>query len=597
MKPLSIEKQMQIKNEIIAIGFLMGAAYFINSGLKLGGLGGEDLQLWSSYKESSFFSFLFSTEYTAFSPLYRLMAWLELFLAGPHVERLLPIHIFCSGLAAYFFYQMSRQISGRWIYGFLSGILFLLFGMCSGQTGSLLGLWEAWGLWLAVGVVFCLHIYLTSRQEKVWYYHGACWLYFSACLICQRYFVLILLFYLTLVFRQRFQLRKWFWPLRQLFLVFLICLWGGQRSLPARVWQLPYFPSGLSAWMKLSLCVSGVSLLLLFTVFLIRLQREEERKWESVKAAGLFLTAMALLACLESSAAYGSLFYGACSVLLLFLNYIGRVMSSEEEIAVTKKQTGDTAEANFQAQHTMQLVPKKGHGREIAMGLFAIYFIAAIPFAWGLRRQLFASEAYSLQEKYNSLAEETLERYGNALYEKRIYVLGLESFNRQELQEFFHVLAHSGEKEDICLEEIDTIRDIGLVTDQMLVLWEDTEGNRFQDITQFVKEEKFKVNYGLYEDGWMDQECSFSILGGPKGELSFRFLYPGMLSGGEETRIYVDGALDQQLNVEENIYHAQIHAQPYQILDIRIENNFFVQEALEQRGKTPLTALVEITAE
>ncbi len=598
MRPLSTEKQMQIKNEIIAIGFLMGFAYFIYSGFQIKGLGGEDLLFWSSYREKTFFSFLFSTEYTGFAPLYRLVAWLEIFLSGAHVKGLLPFHLFCNGLAAAFVYRMGRRISGRWIYGFFSGILFLLFGISGGQMVRLLGLQEAGGLWLSISIVYCLHIYLASKQEKIWYYHGACWLYFGACLVCQWYLALLPLFYLALLFRRRFQLRKWFWPLRQFLLVVLIRLMSGHTLFPEKIWQIPGFPIGLSIRMHILMWGMLAFVILLFAVFLIRILREEEGRGGYLEGAGYFLGAIVLFVFLEenTSGSDGYFLYGVYSVLILLLNYIVGVISSEEEIAVMKKQTGDTAEANFQAQHTLQLVPKRGHGREIAIGLFTAYFLTAAPFAWGFREKLFTSEDYRIQEKYNSLTEETLEKYGGALPAKRIYVLGLESMTQQELQEFFRVGVGPGE-EAVQVEEIDTIRDVGLITKQMVVLWEDAEGNRFQDITKFVKEQKFKVNYGFYEDGWMDQECSFSIFGGPKGELSFRFLYPGILSGGEETRIYVDGELNQQLLVEENIYYAQIHAQSYQILDIRIESNFYVQEALEQRGESPLTALVEITAE
>ena len=76
-----------------------------------------------------------------------------------------------------------------------------------------------------------------------------------------------------------------------------------------------------------------------------------------------------------------------------------------------------------------------------------------------------------------------------------------------------------------------------------------------------------------------------------------RFLYPGLLSGGEETAIYVDGELYQTISVTENIYQAQIDAQPYQRLDVRLESNFYVQDAKEQRGEKRLTALVELMVE
>ena len=71
----------------------------------------------------------------------------------------------------------------------------------------------------------------------------------------------------------------------------------------------------------------------------------------------------------------------------------------------------------------------------------------------------------------------------------------------------------------------------------------------------------------------------------------------GVLSGGEETEIYVDGELYQTIPVTENIYYAQIQAKAGQVLDIQIKNNFYMQNAQEQRGETRLATLVEIAAD
>ncbi len=132
---------------------------------------------------------------------------------------------------------------------------------------------------------------------------------------------------------------------------------------------------------------------------------------------------------------------------------------------------------------------------------------------------------------------------------------------------------------------------------QMLLLYLDKENGVFQDVTQFVKELKFNPAYGIYEDGWMDEECRFTILSGSTGKIRLRFLYPGELYGDEQTEIYVDGNLQQQISVRENIYVAEILAKPYQTLDVEIKSNFYVENALEQRGEKHLTALLEIETE
>ena len=87
------------------------------------------------------------------------------------------------------------------------------------------------------------------------------------------------------------------------------------------------------------------------------------------------------------------------------------------------------------------------------------------------------------------------------------------------------------------------------------------------------------------------------VLSGETGVIRLRFLYPGQLDGDEQTEVYVDGELWQKISVTENIYLAEIQAGPYQTLDVEIKNNFFVEDALEQRGSKRLTAILEIETE
>ena len=61
-------------------------------------------------------------------------------------------------------------------------------------------------------------------------------------------------------------------------------------------------------------------------------------------------------------------------------------------------------------------------------------------------------------------------------------------------------MTKKGLAEGTQVKKIESIRDIGLVDDSMLVLREDPEHNGFQDITDFVRDLKLKADYGYYED-------------------------------------------------------------------------------------------------
>ena len=74
----------------------------------------------------------------------------------------------------------------------------------------------------------------------------------------------------------------------------------------------------------------------------------------------------------------------------------------------------------------------------------------------------------------------------------------------------------------------------------MLVLREDPEHNGFQDITDFVRDLKLKVDYGYYEDGWMDEHASLTVMAGEEGIIDLEIMYPGIMSGGEMITITKD---------------------------------------------------------
>lgn len=639
MKPLSTEQKLQLKNDCIAAGLLIGFAFFINREIAIKGLYMDDLYLWSCYGEQSFFAYVFPFGSTRFRFLYYLAAWLELALIGPHVEWIVPINIVLNGLLAVFLYYLGRRLSGKSLLGFFGGICFLMSRMAYYQIGQMYGLMETLALWLALGIFYCLFIYFHEKQEKIWYFHGACWLYFAVCFVHERYMALLPLFYLVLIFRRRFQWKKWFWPLRQFLLVQVIRYFtigslspagtGGTNiadtfsfkeavryafSQVAYVFGINDGPSHLNgliwtdtpAFIRWMVYGADSILAAVFLVFLVKVFRNAEKRGKYLMETALFLSFIAL--CIGSSSVTVRLemrwVYISYAAALLFFNYICGVIISDSFHQHRRKKrqvAGDSAEANYLAQHSPNVSHRKeshGWASFVCIGSFVLYLGLMAPVELFFRGHFPNLYLWPNQMRYNSLAEETYGRYGREIFGKTIYIVG-NSYEMSDFtaETFFKVFDRRRKAEGTNVIFIDSIRDIGLVTDQMLVIREDPDQNGFQDITQFVKKLKFDVDYGYYPDGWMDEECSFSLLCGEKGEVHFRFLYPGLLSGKEKTEIYVDGELYQEISVNENIYYGHILAEPYQTLEIEIKSNFFVENAQEQRGEKKLTALVEIKAE
>ena len=146
------------------------------------------------------------------------------------------------------------------------------------------------------------------------------------------------------------------------------------------------------------------------------------------------------------------------------------------------------------------------------------------------------------------------------------------------------------------VEFIENIRDIGLVDDRMLVLREDPDHEGFQDITEIVREMKLQVDYGYYSDGWMDEHASLTVMAGETGVIDLEIIYPGVMSGGEGIKITKDQDEPFTIPVRSTVVNQTIEAEPWQMVHLTFDYNFYMHNAQEQRGKDRLAAIVHMTA-
>ena len=229
--------------------------------------------------------------------------------------------------------------------------------------------------------------------------------------------------------------------------------------------------------------------------------------------------------------------------------------------------------------------------------VFACYVALMLPVELFYRGYYPKLYLWPNQLRYNSLAEETYERYGDSIFGKTIYIIG----NSYEMSDFtartfFKVYDKDRTAEGTRVEFIDSIRDIGLVNDRMLVLREDPDHNGFQDITQFVKELKLQVDYGYYEDGWMDEHASLTVMAGETGCIDLEIMYPGVMNGGEGIKITMDQEEPRVIPVRSTVVNTTIEAEPWQMVHLTFDYNFYMPNAQEQRGDDRLAAIVHMTA-
>lgn len=602
------------KDEIIAAGLLMAFAFLINRGIEIKGLYMDDLYLWSCYGEQSIREFVLPLGSTRFRFIYYLAAWLELAFVGSHIAWFVPLNIILNGAIAYTIYRFGKSLSKSWWVGMWCGFLYLLSRMSYYQVGQVYGLMESLALWAALGILYCLFQYKNRKGDGEKYALWAAALYFCICFIHERYLALLPLFFLVFLLKKEKKASLW-GTVAAVFAVVMGIRYltigtispagtGGTNvadtfhlsdALSYAVSQVLYIfginagPDHLNGmswgnsplWIHLLVLFADMVLLVLVVLFVKRVVSDKEKRRQYLSDLALFLVFIAL--CIGSSSVTIRVetrwvYVSAAAAYLLAAYFFG---------VITAKKGADGA-AGKRAWHMVLACAV----------LFASYGLLMFPVETFYRSQYPNLYLWPNQLRYNSLAEVTYEKYGDGIFGKKIYILG----NTYEMSDFtartfFKTFDRERKAEGTTVTFIDSIQDIGAVTGDMLILKEDPAHNAFEDITGVVRNLKLERLYGCYEDGWIDQSAKLRIMTGSTGIIELECYYPGVLTGKEVSKIYVNGEFYQELSISQELLNTSVKAAPYQIVELSFENNFIYGDAMEQRGEKPFSMIVNMTVQ
>lgn len=602
------------KNDVIVALLLAGFAFWINRGIAIKGLYMDDLYLWSCYGEQSFSEFVFPMGSTRFRFLYYLAAWLQLAVTGNHVDWFVPMNILLNIGVAFTLYRMARSFSRSTYVGALCGIAYLASRMSAYQIAQVYGLMETMALWMAIGILYLLYGYLNEKggrgKNRFW---AACLLYFGICFVHERYMVLLPLFLFVLVCRKARDWRVWTGVAGSFFLVQAIRMatigglspagTGGTnvadgfsitKTVGYAFSQVLYLfginagPEHLNGqnfqesplWVLMLVAVADLMLVLLVVAFVAKLIGSglgKEKKCGSYLCTSLLFLGF-IAGCIACSSVTIRVelrwVYVSFAAALLFLSWL----------------YGALTDGMVERGLWIQAVPY--------LGMITVFVALMLPvelYYRGLYPNLYF---WSNQSRYNSLAEETYEKYGDEIFGKTIYIIG----NDYEMSDFtartfFKVYDEERLAEGTSVVHIEDVRDIGLVTDEMLILREEPEFEGFQDITQAVRELKCRSIYGYYEDGWLDERAEVAVMAGSTGVVTMKFFYPGELTGEEWMTVYVNGEPQMYLGFDSNDPEVSLELQPFETVNLRFETNFYVPDAREQRGERRLAVLMSLTAD
>ena len=175
-----MEKKYEWKDHVIFMGILLATAVWVNRNIEIKGLYMDDLYFWSCYGEQGFLQYVFPLGSTRFRFLYYLAAWLEMAVVGNHVNWFVPFNILLNTAVSCSVYLIGRRLSRSKGIGFLCGFMYLISRMAYYQIGQVLGLMETMALWMAIGILWYLYLYMDGEDGRK-YYYLSCALYFGVC--------------------------------------------------------------------------------------------------------------------------------------------------------------------------------------------------------------------------------------------------------------------------------------------------------------------------------------------------------------------------------------------------------------------------------
>ncbi len=610
-----MERQKQLKTDqwkvnVIVGCILLGFAVFINRDMVLKGFYMDDLYRWWCFGEQTFFQDVFPTGSPRFRFLYNLVSWLELAFIGPHVNWVVPINIVINTGIAYTLYLMAKKYSHSAYVGGVCGIMYLASRLSYYQIGQLLGLMESMALWMALMILYLLCEYLnaTELSGKKGFF-GACALYWGICFVHERYMVLFPLFILVMVFRKEKNWKLWISAVASFVAVQGIRLAVIGSLSPAGTGGTTVAET-FSVWSVIKYALSQVAY-----VFGIN-AGPELFNGQNFREAPLGILAMIAVADLMILAlVVVCLLYmirnrkdseRRMQTLILFVCFIGGCIAcSSVTIRVEMRWVYVSYAASLLLMAWMHGV-LAGQAKQNELWVHTAPYLAMIT-AYALLmlpvenyyRSLFPKLYYwTDQERYNSLAEETYGTYGDGIFGKTIYIIG-HDFEMSDFtaETFFKVFDRLHRDDSTKVIHIDDVREIGLVTENMLVIQEDLKHNRFQDVTQTVRNFKCRSLYGYYEDRWMDERAEIQVMAGETGTIDMEFYYPRDLTGDQWITVYVDGEPEGYLELTQDRVQMTVQAKPYEIVNLKCETNFYVPNALEQRGERKLAVLLTLTAD
>ena len=535
--------------ELFMLLIIAGFAFYVNRSIVIKGLYMDDLYMWSCYGEQSIWEFAFPIgTSTRFRPVYWLATYLQMAIIGTHIDRFVTFNIIINIIAAAELFYIAKSLSNgiKWT-GLVTALCYLASRFAYYQIGQALGLMETMALIMSVIVLFLLLEYIRRGGDKKGFY-GALITYFLLVFVHERYLSLFPLFYLALCIvllrekkghrlsflKSRKNIKKWLSPFIVLAVIVLIRTLAIGKALPAGTGGTEVTDT-FSIGQSIRFCIDQVLYILGVNAgpeYLCGLQWDDT-PWQIKRAVKFSILCIGLLCIIftciiisELVSAVGSykagrgkndaasvnentsgagcnaagLLYDDVTFSLMICGFIALCIGCSsvtirlEMRWIYVSYAAALLFASYMTGRIREAFAAWKHGvvYGIALLLLTAYAVLSIGTNIFFRGYFDRIYFWADQERMNSLAEETVEKYGaDGVLGKNIYIIG----NSYEMSDFYadtFFKTFDPEKkaegtrvifaDSLTRVPADEVRD-----GRALVLIEEPQNNAYRDITEDIK--------------------------------------------------------------------------------------------------------------
>ena len=192
----------KLAGEVLILLCFAAWGYIINSDMHTSWLFIDDLVEWYYAQSKPLLSYVFEgVDYEHYRPVLWAMQWVEVHLIDNHLWMIIPINLCILTVTTWIMYHFMRRLDAPGPVAALIAVAFESSRFSYYSVSQLLGIIES--VPLLLGLLICICLYEYMHGGRVWLFYGSLVCYVTACLVHERYMVLMPMFYYAAYVRWR----------------------------------------------------------------------------------------------------------------------------------------------------------------------------------------------------------------------------------------------------------------------------------------------------------------------------------------------------------------------------------------------------------